>query len=84
MEDLLERLLGSVSESVEWSVLMSYLPDDLHDGLTRRSAIAATFTAGLELVRSGRAELRQDQPFGPLYVRGRRRATGPAVVGGQD
>jgi len=34
-----------------------------------RSAIAATFAATLELVRSGKLELRQDEPFGPIYLR---------------
>ena len=35
----------------------------------RRSALAATFAATLELARSGRIELRQDRAFGPIYLR---------------
>ena len=79
-EDLLQRMIGAIAEGPEWTMLMSYLPPDLQDGLIRRSAMAAALTAGLELVRSGRAELRQDQPFGPIYVRGRRAARRPAIV----
>ena len=37
--------------------------------LMRRSALAATFAAVLELARDGRVELRQDRAFGPIYLR---------------
>jgi segregation and condensation protein A len=49
----------------------------MHGGLRRRAALAATFAASLELVRSGRAELRQDGAFGPIYMRP---AVNPAEV----
>jgi segregation and condensation protein A len=48
---------------------MSFLPPDWNEGLRGRSAVAATFAATLEVVRSGRAEVRQDGSFGPIYVR---------------
>jgi segregation and condensation protein A len=35
----------------------------------RRSVLASTFAATLELARDGRVELRQDRVFGPLYLR---------------
>ena len=35
----------------------------------RRSALAATFAAVLELARDGRIELRQDRAFGPIWLR---------------
>ena len=38
-------------------------------GLVQRSAVAATFAATLELVRAGKLQLRQDVPFGPIYLR---------------
>jgi segregation and condensation protein A len=43
-------------------------------GLTRkmrRSAAASTFTAGLELARDGHLEIRQLEPFDPIYIRKR-------------
>lgn len=40
-------------------------------GPARRSTLAATFAGVLELVREGRAEVRQDAAFAPLMVRGR-------------
>lgn len=56
--------MGSV-----WASLQSFLPDGLKDKLYARSALASTFTAGLELVKQGRAEIKQDGPFRPIYVR---------------
>lgn len=35
----------------------------------KRSVLASGFAAGLELARQGKAELRQAQAFGPLYLR---------------
>jgi segregation and condensation protein A len=48
---------------------MTFLPPGLVGGLVGRSAIAATFAATLELARSGSIELRQDAPFGPIWLR---------------
>ncbi len=62
----LGKLLGRLPE---WRTLMSFLPPNLRDGLVGRSAVASTFAASLELVRSGRAQLRQDVAFGPIYLR---------------
>ena len=40
-------------------------------GALRRSALASSFLAALELARQGRVELRQAAPFAPLYLRAR-------------
>ena len=68
MDEALERLERALGALPDWSVLMSFLPEGLK-GLKRRSAIAATFLASLELARSGRMQLRQDGRFGTIYVR---------------
>jgi segregation and condensation protein A len=62
----LEDLVGSVPE---WRELAAFLPEEMRGALYRRSALAATFAATLELARTGRIELRQDRAFGPLYLR---------------
>jgi len=75
VDEALTRLNGLLGTMVEWTVLQHFLPDDLRGGLRWRSAISATFVAGLELARQGKVELRQDGgAFSPLYVR--RRAPG--------
>jgi segregation and condensation protein A len=53
----------------DWHHLASFLPDGLGDALHRRSALAASLIASLELARQGRLELQQAAPFGPIMVR---------------
>ena len=45
------------------------LPEELRGGVFRRSVLASTFAASLEMAREGRLELRQDRAFGPIYLR---------------
>jgi segregation and condensation protein A len=73
MDDALGRLTRVLGKVPEWSALSSFLPPGITDDLIRRSAVAATFAASLELVRSGQAEIRQDQLFGPIFFRSRTR-----------
>ena len=69
MEMALERLSTMLGRMPEWTTLASFLPQGLGNSLIFRSAHAAMLAAGLELVRSGRMHIRQDAPFGPIYVR---------------
>ena len=64
----LERLLGRMPE---WTSLAGFLPHVADDPVQRRAAVASTLLAGLELARNGAADLRQDEPFGEIFVRGR-------------
>lgn len=75
--DALRHLAQYLGQVPEWRELMQFLPDELRGGVFRRSALAAAFAASLELTRAGRIELRQDRPFGPIYLR----SAGPAVSG---
>ena len=69
LSDALEHLAQFVGQVPDWRELVAFLPEELRGGPLRRSALAATFAAMLELARSGRIELRQDRAFGPLYLR---------------
>ncbi len=68
MENALDRLSQMLGRVPDWATLQTFLPSGL-TGIVGRSALAATFAAGLELVRTGRLQLRQDRTFGPIYVR---------------
>jgi segregation and condensation protein A len=68
MEAALERMSAMLGRLPDWATLQTFLPQGLH-GIIGRSALAATFVAGLELVRTGRLQLRQDRLFGPIYIR---------------
>jgi len=50
-------------------VIESFLPEA--GERLRRSALASSFVAALELARQGKIELRQASPFAPLYLRAR-------------
>lgn len=69
MDEALERLSALVGRLPDWQTLLSFLPEGLRGGLVERSAVASTFAASLELVRSGRLQLRQDVAFGPIWVK---------------
>jgi segregation and condensation protein A len=70
----LERLIGL---ALDWTELLRFLPDAGEAGAAdRRSALASTFVASLEMARLGRADLQQVEPFGPLLLR-RRTASPP-------
>ena len=47
----------------------TFLPQVGADPVQRRAAVASTLLAGLELARTGQADLRQEATFGPILVR---------------
>lgn len=53
-----------------WTTLQSFIPEGIKDKLYARSALASTFTAGLEMVKQGKLEIKQDGLFKPIYMRG--------------
>jgi segregation and condensation protein A len=69
MDDALKRLGSMIGKTLEWTSLASFLPAGLASGLVRRSALAATFAASLEMARAGRLKLRQDRTFGPIFIK---------------
>ncbi|HEY8872740.1 MAG TPA: ScpA family protein [Stellaceae bacterium] len=69
LDEALHHLARFVGHVPEWRDLLAFLPEELRGALYRRSALAATFAATLELTRAGRVELRQDRAFGPIYLR---------------
>jgi segregation and condensation protein A len=69
LDDALRRLEPLIGQLREWRELAAFLPAELRGAVLRRSALAATFAASLELARAGRIELRQDRAFGPIYLR---------------
>ena len=71
VEDALQRLESLLGSAPGWRSLSAFLPPELKDSLHGRSAVASTLSASLELVREGKAEIRQDGTFGPIYLRSR-------------
>ncbi|WP_112321460.1 segregation and condensation protein A [Oceanibium sediminis] len=73
MEQALERMRGLIGAATEWSTLERFLPEGWQvNPKKRRSALAATFAASLELAKLGKLELRQQETFAPIEMRARR------------
>ncbi|MFZ5795006.1 MAG: segregation and condensation protein A [Sphingomonas sp.] len=68
LETALERVSGLVGTQIDWATIESFLPEQAN-GAFRKSALASSFLAALELAKQGRIELRQQSPFAPLYIR---------------
>ena len=71
VEIALQRLGRLLGVTPGWHSLSTFLPSELRDGLILRSAVASTFAASLEMCREGKLQIRQDSPFGPIFLRGR-------------
>jgi len=69
VEEALGRLRQCLGAMPGWTTLQSLLPASLGTGLSRRSAIASTFLASLELAKGGSIEIRQDAAFAPIHLR---------------
>jgi segregation and condensation protein A len=67
----LERLLGI---ACDWAPLDQLLAEFLVEPELRKTALASSFTATLEMTREGALEIRQAKSFAPLMVRRRGRA----------
>jgi segregation and condensation protein A len=67
----LERLLGM---TLDWAPLDQLLAEFLVEPELRRTALASSFTASLEMTREGALEIRQVKSFAALLVRRRERA----------
>jgi segregation and condensation protein A len=69
--DELERLLGM---NIDWAPLDQLIAEFLVEPELRKTALASSFTATLEMTREGALEIRQAKSFAPLLVRRRERA----------
>ncbi len=73
LDAALTRVSAMLGLTLDWIELGQFLPapqgGDWADPRLRRSALASSFVAALELARQGRAELAQDTVFGPLHLR---------------
>ncbi|MCY4396786.1 MAG: ScpA family protein [Rhodospirillaceae bacterium] len=69
IEEARERLKALLGNLPDWTDLATFLPPELREGLTMRSAVASTLVASLEMARAGDVQIRQDRAFGPILLR---------------
>ena len=68
LEEAIDRVERMIGMAIDWTALESFVPAT-EDPQYRRSALASSFLAMLELARQGRIEFAQDRPFGALLLR---------------
>jgi len=68
LDEAIHRLEAMIGARLEWTALETFLPET-QDGAYRRSALASSFVATLELARLGKVALRQKETFATLYVK---------------
>lgn len=71
VEQALERFQTMLGKIKSWTVLSHFYTEAGISPLYNRSVVASVFSASLELAKDGRVELRQDKPFGDIYLKGK-------------
>ncbi len=68
LDEAIERVSRLIGAALDWTSLARFLPET-GDPALRRSALASSFVATLELARQGRVEIDQSTTFAPLMLR---------------
>ena len=68
LEDAIQRVSTLIGQALDWTTLEAFLPAT-SDPQYRKSALASSFVAALELARQGRLQIEQHEPFADLLVR---------------
>jgi segregation and condensation protein A len=68
LEEALTRVSAMIDKAIDWTQIESFLPVDANPAL-RKSALASSFSAALELAKRGQVDLMQEESFAPLMLR---------------
>ena len=72
LDSAIQRVSSMLGVALDWMDLRDFLPpahDSWANPQLRKSALASSFVAALELARTGKAELAQEATFGPLRLK---------------
>ena len=68
LDSALDRVSAMLGVTLDWMDLRDFLPPKAEPRL-RKSALASSFVAALELARLGKAEIDQEEMFGTMRLR---------------
>ena len=68
LEEAIERVAKMIGTAIDWTFIEAFLPAT-QDPRFRRSALASSFLAALELARRGRLDILQEEPFAPIMLK---------------
>ena len=70
IDDAIARLREILPGVPDWTELSAFLPQGVRQPLMRRSAVSTTLIAVLEMVRQGKADIRQDGgAYSPIFLK---------------
>ncbi|MCJ2178488.1 segregation and condensation protein A [Novosphingobium album (ex Hu et al. 2023)] len=72
LDSAIQRVSSMLGVALDWMDLRDFLPpahDSWANPQLRKSALASSFVAALELARTGKAQLAQEETFGPLRLK---------------
>ena len=68
LEAAMQRIEAMLGRITDWTAIAAFMPRN-SDSDFRRSALASTVVATLEMARRGVIDIRQDDAFGPILVK---------------
>jgi segregation and condensation protein A len=68
LDEAIARVSRMIGFALDWVTLESFVPET-EDPKFRKSALASSFLAMLELARRGRLEIGQDEAFAPIMIK---------------
>lgn len=68
LEDAIHRVRSLLGTAIEWTTLEAFLPAT-SDPAFRKSCLASSFLAALELARQGKLELQQEEAFDDIRIK---------------
>ena len=68
LDEAIERVSKLIGHAIDWMDIEAFLPVT-DDPVFRKSALASSFVAALELARRGRLDIAQESAFAPLRIR---------------
>src|SRR5689334_16335920 len=68
LDEAIDRVSRMIGTALDWTLLESFLPET-EDRQLRRSALASSFLAMLELARRGRLDFLQEEAFAPISLK---------------
>jgi segregation and condensation protein A len=68
LDEAIERVGRMIGMALDWTFLETFLPSTT-DPQFRRSCLASSFLAALELARRGRLDIAQEEAFSPIWLK---------------
>ena len=68
LDEAIERVSKMIGHAIDWMDIEAFLPVT-DDPVFRKSALASSFVAALELARRGRLDISQEGAFAPLRIK---------------